>query len=265
LKLNSVNFSILSEREQRVALLGGCPPELQTTRRGCLEPASTVILKHIHYAMPFLQEKLAEALVKKKIARLGSDNAELVLSRPIFTLPQSLSSLYRKGKIIDPLFLRLREYEHVTVPPLRERKEDIPLLIEHFANRFLDRWNVLGPARAEVTRTIKSGGRIEAGLIRLLRRQRWEQNVIQLKVYIRNVLLLNHQGSIQERENLEVMKMILMAEEGSEFSLQRSLSVIEQGIIERALAKNAGHESKTAQLLGISVRSLRRKPGLNQR
>ena len=106
---------------------------------------------------------------------------------------------------------------------------------------------------------IESNGKIEAGLLKLLQQQRWEQNVIQLKAYIRSVLLLNPQISIQERENLELMKMILMVEEGTAFSLPQSLSVIEEGIIGRALAKNAGHESKTAQLLGISERTFRRR------
>jgi DNA-binding NtrC family response regulator len=256
--LRSINFSILSEREQRVALLGGGPPDLTTTRRSCLEPSSTIILKHIDHANPFLQEQLAKALETRKVIRLGSNTTHFALGRVILTFKEPLPILYRKGRITDPLFLRLREYEHVTVPPLRKRKEDIPLLVEHFLNQFLDGWNVVGPDRAEATRMIKSGGKIQSGLLRLLRQQRWEHNVVQLKAYIRSLMLRNHRDSIQEREKIELMKMMLTIEEGNEFSLRQSLSVIEEGIIQRALLKNAGHQAKAAQLLGISDRAFRR-------
>ena len=258
LKLNSVNFSILSEREQRVALLGGGPPELQTSRRGCLEPPSTVILKHIDHANPFLQENLAEALAKKKITRLGSDTVNPVLARTIFTLRQSLLNLYRKGRIIGPLFLKLREYEHVTIPPLRNRKEDIPSLVHHFLDQFLDERHISNTERAQVTRNITTKGKIEAGLLELLKQQRWEQNVLQLKAYIRSFLPPNHPDSIQEPEKIELMKMILMIEERSEFSLHQSISLIQQFIIDRALEKCNGRQSQAAALLGLSDRSVRR-------
>lgn len=265
LKLSSVNFSILSEREQRVALLGGGPPELTTTRRNSLEPPSTVILKHIDYANPFLQERLAEALTTKRVTRLGSDTVNPVLARIIFTFKQPLLSLYRKGKITEPLFLKLRQSSQITVPPLRKRKEDIPLLVDHFLNQLLGGWDLPKPERAQVTRNIESSGKINARLIRLMQHQRWEQNVIQLKAYVCSILLPSLQESIQEREKIEVMKMILMIEEGSEFSLRQSLSIIEEGIIQRALTKNGGHQSKAAQLLGINDRAFRRRTDSPQR
>jgi DNA-binding NtrC family response regulator len=95
--------------------------------------------------------------------------------------------------------------------------------------------------------------------MRLLRRQRWEDNILDLKAYIRNALLITQQGLIQERENLQVMKMIMLAEDGDPFSLQQSLSVIENEIISRALAANLGHASKTARLLAVSERSFNRR------
>jgi DNA-binding NtrC family response regulator len=264
LKFQSVNFSILSERDQRVALLGGVPPELSTTRRSCLELPSTVILKHVDCTNPFLQERLAEALTKKKVTRLGSDDVELVHSRPVFALLLPVSRLYQKGRIIEPLFRKLREFDSIAIPPLRERKEDIPLLIDYFLNEFLDRWNIRGAGRAEASQTLKRKGRIETGLLGLLRRQQWKGNVLELKAYIRNVLLVNHRGCVQEMENFEVMKMILMAEEGSDFSLRQYLSVIEEGIINRALTRNSGSLSKTAHLLGMSERSFNRRAGSHQ-
>ncbi len=258
LKLNSVNFSILSEREQRVALLGGGSPELPTTRRGCLEPPSTVVIKHIDHASPFLQERLAEALTKKKITRLGADTWNLILAKPIFTLRQSLLSLYHKGQIIEPLFLHLRLYEHISVLPLRERKEDISLLVHHILDEFVDGRNLLSLELAQVTRDIIKNGKIEAGLLELLKQQRWDQNVLQLKAYIRSLLLPNHPDSIQEPEKIELMKMMLMIEEGSEFSLHESFGLIQKCIIDRALQKCGGNRTSAAAMLGLTKRSVLR-------
>jgi DNA-binding NtrC family response regulator len=259
LKLNSINFSILSEREQRVALLGGGPPDLSTTRRSCLEPSSTVILKHIDHAGPFLQERLAEALTKKKFARPGSDTTNPVLARTIFTLRESLLILYRKGRIIEPLFLKLREYEHVTVSPLRRRKEDIPMLVYHFLDQFLGGRDLPRSERDQVTYNVTRNGEIEVGLLKLLKQQRWEQNVVQLKAYIRSLLLPNHPDSIQEGETIELMKMTFMIEEGNEFSLHQSLGLIQRYMIDRALKKCNGRQSQAAAMLGLSDRSVRRR------
>jgi DNA-binding NtrC family response regulator len=77
-------------------------------------------------------------------------------------------------------------------------------------------------------------------------------------------MLPNHRDSLQEREKIELMKMIMMIEEGSEFSLRHSLSIIEQAIIQRALTKNSAHQSHAAQLLGISDRTFRRNKGARQ-
>jgi DNA-binding NtrC family response regulator len=259
LKLSSVNFSILSEREQRVALLGAGPPDITSTSRSILEIPSTAVLKHIDHATPFLQEQLVNALETKNVTRLGSNTTHFAFARVIFTLREPLTSLYRKGRIIDPLFIMLKKCQHLTVLPLCKRKDDIPILVVHFLNQFLDRWNVVGPDRAEVARMIKSGGRIEPGLLSLLRQQRWEQNILELKAYVRSLLLRSPRDSIHERETIELMKMMMMIEEGSEFSLRQSLSIIEDGMIKQARAKNAGHRTKAAQLLGINDRAFRRK------
>jgi DNA-binding NtrC family response regulator len=111
---------------------------------------------------------------------------------------------------------------------------------------------------------IKNGRRIEPGLLRLLQQQRWEQNVVQLKAYVRSLLLPNHPDSMEEREKIELMKMILMIEEGSEFSLHESLGLIQGCIIDRALEKCGGKQSQAAALLGLSDRSVRRHSPISE-
>ena len=64
-ELETINFKILSDRDQRMRLLGGSPPDLPSTRRSTLELSTTVVLKHIDCASEYLQERLAEAIKKR--------------------------------------------------------------------------------------------------------------------------------------------------------------------------------------------------------
>ncbi len=70
-QLEAINFSLLSDRDQRIALLEGEPPELTTTLRSSLELPTTLVLKHVDHANLFLQERLAESLQSQKVFRLG--------------------------------------------------------------------------------------------------------------------------------------------------------------------------------------------------
>jgi DNA-binding NtrC family response regulator len=249
----------LSEREQRLTLLGAGPPELTTTRRSCLEKRSTVVLQHIDQAGVFLQEQLARILQTKKVIRLGSGTTQLAFGRIICTFRRPLHLLVGGDSLIRSLYSRLRTYEQITVPPLRNRQEDLSLLVSHFLNQALQNCGLPERERIRIDGFVGSKGRIDAGLLKSLQQQRWNENVAQLKAYARNILTLSPQLFSQEQELLEVTKAILMVEEGTEVSLERSLSTIEQAIIHRALARTAGQESTTARLLGISNRSFRRK------
>ena len=75
-----INFRTFTERDQRIRLLGGCPPELPSSRQSILETPTTVVLKHLDCATRFLQEQLTMAILAGKIYRLGvrmvSDNLQ---------------------------------------------------------------------------------------------------------------------------------------------------------------------------------------------
>ncbi|MDP2884824.1 MAG: sigma 54-interacting transcriptional regulator [Ignavibacteria bacterium] len=264
LKLGSVNFSILSEREQRVALLGAGPPDLTTTRRSCLEPPSTVVLKHIDHASPFLQEQLAKALETRKVTRLGSNTTHFALARVIFTFKEPLPSLYRKGRIVEPLFLRLRKYKRVTVPPLRKRKQDIPLHAEHFLRSFSNRLHPKPNRASPIISGLTREGKLDLNLKMVSLSQRWPDNITGLKAFLRTLIAGAYRETLREREKIELMKIILMIEEGNEFSLHQSLGLIQRYIIDRALEKCKGKQSQAAAMLGISDRSVRRRPLLTQ-
>jgi DNA-binding NtrC family response regulator len=129
------------------------------------------------------------------------------------------------------------------------------MLAEHIINDFAKSQN-LSPERLAHMLTRK--GKLNANLEGLLLRHQWKENVTELKAYLKCLLPTTFLQALDEQEKIELMKMMLMIEEGNEFSLRQSLSVIEEGIIQRALKTNAGHQTKAAQLLGISDRALRR-------
>ena len=257
--LQKINFSILAEREQRRALFGGGPPELASNRRSLLEIPSTLIIKHIDYASPFLQEKLVEALATRKFTRLGTNSVQFAQARLIFTFRYSLSDLNRRNRIIEPLYRSLSQFQQISIPPLRKRKEDILPLANYFFKDFIHRYHRTSQDHPPIILGLTKGGKLEPGLKNLLLKQSWPENVLGLKAYLRSLVVGSYREAWVHQERVELMKMNLMIEEGSEFSLRQSLLIIEEGIIQRALAKNAGHRTRAAQLLGITDRAYRRK------
>jgi DNA-binding NtrC family response regulator len=127
-ELETINFKILSDRDQRMRLLGGSPPDLPSTRRSTLELSTTVVLKHIDCASEYLQERLAEAILRKEIIRLGTNQKRPVKCRPIFVLYDHPQNLSKTGSIIPELAKILLRFQVIHMPTIKERKEDIPEL-----------------------------------------------------------------------------------------------------------------------------------------
>lgn len=254
-----LNFSLLSDRDQRIALLGGEPPELTTTLRSSLELPTTLVLKHVDHANFFLQERLAESLVSRKVSRLGSNKRYPMFARMIFTFRSPIPTLLKTNRILPALAELLAGYKTIRIPPLRGRKKDIPILAERFLHHFFDRLHSMLNGTLEHVRGLTSTGTLDPKLAEFLIKQNWPENVTELKAYIRSLIIPGYEGAIQEREKIEVMKMITMLEDGHEFSLRRSIDVIENGIIERALKKFDGHQVRAARLVGVSERTIRRR------
>lgn len=258
-QLEVINFSILRERDRQIMLLGGEPPELTTTRRSALENSTTVVLKHLDQANIFLQRSLAESLTSLRVERLGSKEKHPVSARIIFTFRQSISTLVSSQQLHPGLAKILSGCKHILIPPLRNRKADIPVLAEYFLHRFFDSLHSLVNGQIEHVRGLTNDGTVGLSLTAFLMRHKWPENVTELKAYLRSLIVPNYESPLQEREKIEVTKMVMMVEEGKEFSLWQSLTVIEQKIIHRALGKYRGHRTKAAQMLGITERSVRRR------
>ena len=255
----SINFGLLNERDQRIALLGGGIPEITTTRKSAMERPTTLLLKHIDHSTLFLQDRLLEAARNKRVTRLGSHESNPVRCRFIFTLRNRPLELLNSGKISRSLFDFLSEQVTVSIPPLRHRRSDIPILAVHLLRKFVDQPGPPG-INIQTTAVLNASRKLPKSLETLLLKQRWPENVMGLKAYLRGLIPPTFEQALQEGERRELMKMYLSVEEGDEFSLHQSLSLIQRMIIDRGLERYNRDKSKTAAMLGISDRSVRRNP-----
>ena len=249
--LETLNCSIASERTRRLELFGGEPPELTTSKRSLLELPTTVVLKHLDEAGPFLQDTLVAALRTGLVVRLRGTEPHPVLARVILTFRKPPRLLFRAGAITEGLSLYVQRCRTLHVPPLRQRPEDVLPLAEYYHDHFERR--LVGAAG--------SRGRpaLRPGLERFLVHQEWEDNVRDLVAYVRSLTMFALEEEIVQREKLELMKMLTLLEQGNEFSLERSMAAIRRSIIERAVRHSGGHQGRSAEILGLSDREIRRK------
>ena len=239
--LEIVNFKILSERDQRVRLLGGSPPELPTTRRSVLELPTTIVLKHIDCGSKFLQEQLVNAILSRTMIRLGTEDERLVRCRLIFVFNKHPQQLFKTGSIIPGLSKILAKYKLIYVPTLKERKEDIPELAQHFFTQF----------------QIARRNPLDNNFVKLLQRNRWNENILELKSFVKTLQVMPDDVAIQQKDRIQLAKMNLMIDEGKEFSLKKSLSGLEKNLVKRTSLKYNNVYAKTSKALGLTDRAVR--------
>jgi DNA-binding NtrC family response regulator len=253
-----MNFSILSDRIQRIDLFGAEPPELTTHRRGILENTSTVILKHINCANPYLQNRLADSIQSMTTTRFGSKEALPVLCRLIFTFRNSLSALLKKGELTQTLFDVLSKCKTFHIPALHDRKEDIPILSEYFLKKFYNQLFSKFNGQAPIIRGLDNKKHLEPRLAETLINHAWQDNIRDLMAFLRNMLIFPYEYELHQTEKLEVMKMLIMMENGNEFSLPNSMTIIENSVVNQAVQKYSGRQTKIALMLGLTDRTVRR-------
>jgi DNA-binding NtrC family response regulator len=252
----SINLSVLDDKELEAVLFGfdrGAEGLPYTTKRGLFEIANggTVLIEEVEEASFRNQMKILTFLNERQTNRIGGSQPEPIDIRLIFTLKEDPRSLVEKRKLLEELFTKLNEFERLEIPPLRERPEDIPLLVKHFAN--------------ELCREIGIGDLvIDINAIDVLVRQTWRENIRELKAVIDKSVLFSNGGRFMlppelVDEKTEVVKMINNIQNGQDFILDKSLDAIEKGIIERALQKFGFNQSKAAGFLGMTEQTLRYK------
>ena len=241
----------LIEAELFGAMKGAYTGSIQT-RKGKFEEADggTLFLDEIG-ELPFdLQVKLLRALQEREITKLGSNSPIKVNIRLISATNQNLEELARQKKFREDLFFRLNVID-INLPPLRQRKEEIPHLIDLFIKKFNRREN-------------KSIGSVSKDAMNLLMKYHYPGNIRELENIVERAVVLSR-GDLLGIKDLPVFLNGDMEETNhtllsdSSLPLPERLNIIEKNIITQTLKKCNNNQSRAAQELGISESGLRYK------
>ncbi len=227
-------------------------------KKGLIEKANggTLFLDEIGDMPLSLQAKLLRFLETKKFIPLGATQEKEVDVRIIAATNRNLKEEIKKGNFREDLFYRIATIV-VEVPPLRERKEDIPLLVEHFVKEFSRKYG-------------KEVKRISKGFIEYLMELPFEGNVRELRNIIEREIILSENGVIgagyhKNDKFTGGKELIEIPDEG--IDLKQILSNIEKSYLIKALERAGGKKKKAAELLGLTFREFRyrlSKYGINK-
>ena len=249
----SVNCAALPETLLESELFGhmkGAFTDAHQTRKGLFETAhrGTLMLDEVGEMPMSMQVKLLRALQEKRVRRVGAMEEVDVDVRVIAATNRALDVMVRQGRFREDLFYRLNVIP-IDVPALRERREDIPVLAEHFLRAFASEMgkDVRGFAPDAMERLVASP---------------WPGNVRELENAVERAVALETEGTIRlERlpdATRELQFHAATVPDFSEgFSLDAHLSSVESDLLRRALQQAAGDRAQAARILGITPRSLR--------
>jgi DNA-binding NtrC family response regulator len=225
-------------------------------RQGRLEQAhkGTFFLDEIGTMSTALQTKLLRVLQEREFERVGDSHTTKVDVRVIAATNSDLPRMVADGQFREDLFYRLNVIP-VELPPLRERKEDIPLLVQHFLDKFRGEGNG-GQPRAAMT--------VAQDAIRRLMAYSWPGNVRQLENAIERAVAMSAGRSqidvadlpveIQQAPEAALPSAVSLPEDG--LDLDAFISHVERELIERSLERTGGNKGRAAKLLRLKRTTL---------
>ncbi len=249
----SVNCAAIPEQLLESELFGfekGAFTGAHASRQGKFEAANggTIFLDEIGEISSSLQAKLLQVTQEKSFMRLGSNTAKKVDVRIIAATNRNLKKLVEQGLFREDLYYRLNIVD-IYIPPLRDRRDDIPFFVESFLDKQRQRYG--------------KNFSITAGLMKVLREYHWPGNVRELQNALERavVLCFSDQLSIedfpreiregnQEESSTDIQPYQLTR------SLPEQLEVIEKQFIMQVLQETDGQAAAAARRLGISRQSL---------
>ena len=215
------------------------------TKKGrfALADGGTIFLDEIGTIALTVQAKLLRVLQDREFEPLGAERTQKVDLRVITATNRDLRQLVAEGKFLEDLFYRLSVIP-IEMPPLRERREDIPLLVEHFVERFAER-------------TGKAIDGVDEKAMNELSRYEWPGNVRELENTIERAVVLSLEPLLTSRT---VWLMSATATPATaavpSLRLHQNLEWAERETMRRALEQARGVKKDAAELMGISQRAL---------
>ena len=214
------------------------------TKRGkfALADGGSIFLDEIGTMSPAIQSKLLRVLQEREFEPLGAERTQKVDVRVIAATNRDLKQMVAEGKFQEDLYYRLNVIPLV-LPPLRERPDDIPVLIEHFVEKHRQR-------------TGKRIDRIEPDVVDALRAYNWPGNVRELENTIERAVVLAT-GPVVTASSISLLGATSTPSSGLPSPrLHQNIEWVERETIRRALQQAGGVKKDAAELMGISQRAL---------
>ena len=217
-------------------------------REGCFELADrgTLFLDEIAEMTPATQVKLLRVLQERKFRRLGGRNEQTVDVRVIAATNVNPGDAVKNGKLREDLYYRLNVFA-IELPPLRQRKEDLPLLIQSFLAEFNQRNN-------------KHVSALDPAAMRILEQYNWPGNVRELRNVIERAVILSSGEFVDQKhlpplvtESPDIVKPTLSLAPGT------TVEEAERRLILMTLEHTRDNKTRAAEILGISLKTLHNK------
>ncbi|MBI3989567.1 MAG: sigma-54-dependent Fis family transcriptional regulator [candidate division NC10 bacterium] len=242
-----INCAALPEQLLESELFGhvkGAFTGAYVSRKGLIEEAEggTLFLDEVGDLSLSLQAKLLRVLQEKEVRPVGGRESVKVDVRFIAATNRDLRRMIGEGTFRDDLYYRLAVIP-VPVPPLRERLEDLPLLVDRFLKKYAE---ASGKAAPEISQAA----------LGLLLKQPWRGNVRELENVVEAAVALSKGPIINASE---LTPFLLAAVEKPSEELLVTLRELERGYIAKVLEMTGGNKKEAAKILGISRKTLYRK------
>ena len=244
-----VNCAALSESLLESELFGhekGAFTGADIKRMGRFELANggTLLLDEISEVSPKIQSKLLRVLELEEFERVGGSKTLKVDVRVIATTNRDLEQEIEKGNFRQDLYFRLNVIP-VIVPPLRERREDIPVLAEYFLEKF----------KSGMDTPLKE---ISKEAIDILVQYDWPGNVREIKNLIHRCTVMID-SEVLMPEHFENMLNMQKPKKSNEISVGQTIEDVERELIYKTLEKTGGNKTRAAEILDVTPRTLRNK------
>ncbi|HYR43009.1 MAG TPA: sigma-54 dependent transcriptional regulator [Terriglobia bacterium] len=254
-KLVSINCGAIPENLLESELFGhvkGAFTGAVQTRIGRFEQANggTIFLDEIGNMPVALQVKLLRVLQEREFERVGGNSTVKVDVRIIAATSSNLEQMVKEGTFREDLYYRLNVIP-INLPPMRERREDVPLLVQRFIEHFCETHKL----------ELKT---VSTQVMKALMAYDWPGNVRQLENIVERMVALTANrpailpadlpGEIQNRESLNFVPLIEIPEEGINF--QNVVTDMERELILQSLRKTNGNKKLAAKLLNLKRTTL---------